>query len=77
MSEVIRLFPDLPCDLKEGEIVWLSRFSAFGTILVVRPSGQVEIAIQGGTIQLHVSRHRHEIHTSSEAAFVLADTGGA
>lgn len=77
MGEVIHMFPDLPCDLKEGGLVWLSRFSAFGTILAVRPTGQVEIAIQGGTIQLHAIRHRHEIHISSETAFILAETCGA
>jgi uncharacterized protein (DUF1684 family) len=70
MGEVIQLFPSLPSDLKEGDLVWLPRFAALGTIMAVNRAGQVEITTQGGTITLHVVRNRHEIHTSSEAAFM-------
>lgn len=72
MGEVIQLFPNLPNDLKEGDLVWLPRFANFGTIHLVRPTGQAEIATQGGTITLHVVRNRHEIHASSEPAFMKA-----
>lgn len=72
MGEVIQLFPNLPSDLKEGDLVWLSRFAALGTIMAVSRTGQVEITTQGSTIILHVVRNRHEIHTSSEAAFMRA-----
>ncbi len=74
MGEVIQLFPDLPSDLNEGDLVWLSRFASFGTIMAVRRSGDAEIAVRGGTIKLHVVRNRHEIHTTSDAAFVEAQT---
>ena len=77
MGEVVQLFPSLPSDLKEGDLVWLSRFAAFGTILTVRRTGQAEITTQGGTITLHVVRNRHEIHTSSEAAFMQATAYGS
>jgi len=30
MSEVIQLFPELPRDVKEGDLVWLPRFAALG-----------------------------------------------
>ncbi len=72
MGEITQIFPDMPSDLKEGDLVWLSRFASFGTIIAIRRTGQAEIAIQGGTVSLHVIRNRHEIHTSSESAFLKA-----
>ncbi len=72
MGEVIQLFPDLPGDLAEGDLVWLARFGAFGTIMTLERSGRVDIAIQGDTITLHAVRNRHEIHTAEEAAFIAA-----
>lgn len=72
MGEVIQLFPDLPGDLKEGDLVWLTRFASFGTIMAIRCNGEATIAMQGCTVNLHVIRNRHEIHTASEAAFIRA-----
>lgn len=72
MGEVISLFGELPNDLKAGDLVWLSRFASFGTIIAIRPTGRAEIAIRGGTIDLHVVRNRHEIHISSDDAFKQA-----
>lgn len=74
MGEVIQLFPDLPGDLREGDLIWLSRLSSFGTIMTIRQNGEAEIAIQGGSVTLHVIRNRHEIHTASEAVFVKAES---
>ena len=72
MGDVIQLFPESPGDLVEGELIWLPRFASFGTIMTIHRSGKVEIAIQGGTVTLHMLRNRHEIHTAQEAAFVAA-----
>ena len=72
MSNIVRLFPDLPDDLKEGDLVWLPRFASFGTIMTIRRSGELEIAIQGATLTLHALSSRHEIHTASEAEFTTA-----
>lgn len=72
MGDVIRLFPELPGDLAEGELVWLPRFGFFGTIVTIHRSGKVEIAMEGGTITLHMLRNRHEIHTAQDATFVAA-----
>lgn len=77
MGEAIQLFPPLPDDLNAGDLVWLSRYASFGTIMTIRPSGEADIAMQGGTIRLHVIRNRHEIHTISEAAFLRAQTDPA
>lgn len=74
MGEVIQLFPDLPGDLNAGDLVWLSRHESFGTIMTIWRSGEAEIAMQGGTTNLHVVRNRHEIHTTLETAFLKAQT---
>lgn len=68
MGDVIELFPELPSDLREGDLVWLPRFAEFGTIIAIRPSGHAEIAMRGRTVSLHLIRNRHEIHPEIEAA---------
>ena len=68
MSEVIQLFPELPRDVNEGDLVWLPRFAAFGTIMSIKRSGLAAIAMRGRTVALHLIRDRHEIHTGIESA---------
>jgi hypothetical protein len=77
MSEVIQLFPELPGDVKEGDLVWLPRFAAFGTIMTIRRSGHAAIAMRGRTVALHLIRDRHEIHTQIEDAHQAADPSPA
>lgn len=72
MGKVIRLFPDLPDDLREGNLVWLPDHAMFGTISAIRPSGMAEIAIVGGTVNLHVIRERHKICADTDAGFGTA-----
>lgn len=68
MGEVVQLFPDLPDDLNEGDLVWLPRFASYGTIMTIRRSGEAEIAMEGGNVCLHVLRNRHEIRHAAEAS---------
>ncbi len=74
MGEVVPLFPRLPGDLDEGDLVWLSRFATFGTVTAIEPTGRAEIATNDGAVRLHLIRDRDEIHTWTDAAFLKAAT---
>lgn len=69
MGEVVQLFPKEPTDLQTGELVWLPQYGSFGSIVDIRSSGRVEIAMQGRSVALHAVRNRHEICTAREEAF--------